>query len=535
MKENVSVDCGWGKLLFGETFSETKKTITELKKERKTERNVLFYPLDPQLMMTSNAQDFFLNPAYIYKLDLHIFSDRKISRTTFSIRKAETQEDIDALNAIYIKMHMLPFRKNWFEEKHESLSVYVVEDKKTKEIYGGMMMIDHVSAFEDEKKSTSVWSVVISSSAPYSGMGKALMKYSIREAKKKKRKRMFLSVVANNIPAQRLYEQLGFVKTPILTVKNKTPINEELFVSREIVNKFSNKTKGIIREALKQGIQVRQINDDIYELSLGGQIINCDSSLSEKTSAIMQNICKNQKYFLKMLDRLDIRYPNSEFHIQQRNVEKFLEKHEKIVLKTVQKNITTHDISDNKTLHKQFSRIRQCSDEVLLQESKEGTIYRVLVMKYKVAAVVETQPPIITGNGKLTVAQLIKKLSRRKQASSGGENKIPMDSKTKAFIAKQGYSFETVLEKGESLQVRKKSSYYTGGTMKDVTSNFPDSLKKIAMKIAKYLSISVMSLEILVPDIQNPEEYFVLEATSQPNLQYYSGQNVYKKFIDVLF
>ncbi len=535
MKENTVLDCGWGKLLFGETFSETKKTITELKKERKTERNILFYPLDPQLMMTSNAQDFFLNPAYIYKLDLNTFSERKISRTTFRVREAVNQEDIDRLNLVYIKMNMLPFRKNWFEDRHKSLSVYIVEDIKTKEVYGGMMMVDHILAFQDEKKSTSVWSVVVSSSAPYLGMGKALMKYSIRESKKKKCVRMFLSVVANNIPAQRLYEQLGFVKTPILSVKNKTPINEELFVSREIVNKFSNKTKGIIKEALKKGIHVRQINDDIYELSLGGQIMNCDSSLSEKTSAIMQDICANQKYFLKMLDRLHISYPNSEFHIQQRNIEKFLEKNKKIVLKTLQKNITTHDITDNKTLHKQFSRVRQCSNEILLQESKDGTIYRVLTMKYKVVAVVETQPPIILGNGKLTVAQLIKKLSRRKQSTSGGENKIPMDSKTKAFVAKQGYNFESILEKGKSLQVRKKSSYYTGGTMKDVTQSFPENLKKIAVKIAKYLNIQVMSLEIIVPDISNPEEYFVLEATSKPNLQYYSEQNVYSKFLDVLF
>ncbi len=535
MQENVSLDCGWGKLVFGETFSETKKTITELKKERKTERNVLFYPLDPQLMMTTNASDFFLNPAYVYKLDLKTFSKRKGGRSTFHIRKAETEEDIEALNIVYGKMKMIPLRKNWFGKKDEAITVYVVEDTKTKEIYGGIMLIDHVTAFKDSKKSVSVWSVVVNSNAPYTGMGKALMKYVIQEAKKKKRQRMFLSVMADNIPAQRLYEQLGFVKTPILMIKNKTPINEDLFVSREIVNRFSSRTRGIIREALKRGIQVRQINDDIYELSLGGQIMNCDGSLSEKTSAIMQEICKNQKYFFKMLERLDIPYPVSEFHIHQTKIESFLVKHKKVVLKTLRKRITSQDIIDNKTLHKQFSRIRQCSNEVLIQESKEGSIYRVLTMKYKVVAVVETQPPVIIGNGKLTVAQLIKKLSRRKQAASEGVNKIPMDSKTRAFVARQGYTFESILEKGKTLQVRKKSSYYTGGTMKDVTSQFPDSLKKVAIKIAKYLNIPVMSLEIIVPDISKPEEYFVLEASARPNLQYFIGQNVYAKFIDILF
>ncbi len=535
MKENIIVDCGWGKLLFGETFSDTKKTISELKKERKAERNILFYPLDPQLMMTSHAQDFFLNPAYIYKLDLQNFSERRVSRVTFAIRKAETQDDVDALNKVYVKMNMLPLHKNWFVDKDKSIELYVVEDLATQEIYGGAMVVDHVTAFQDEKKSVSIWSVVISSSAPYSGMGKSLMKYCIGDAKKKKRKRMFLSVVADNIPAQRLYEQLGFIKTPILMVKNKTSINEDLFVSREIVQKFSSKTQGIIREALKQGIQVRQINDDIFELSLGGQIINCDSSLSEKTSAIMQEICRNQRYFLKMLKRLNLNYPDSEFHIHKTKINTFLNRYKKIILKTLYKKNTSYDITEEKMLYRQFSRMRQCSEEVLLQESKEGVIYKILVLKYKVVSVVETIPPIIIGNGKLTVAQLIKKLSRRKQSASAGVNKIPMDSKTKAFVAKQGYSFESVLKKGEELQVRKKASYYTGGTMKDVTGEFPESLKKIGQKIAKYLNIPLISVEIIVPDITKPEEYYVLEASARPNLQYYTNQSIYRKFIDSLF
>ncbi len=62
MLENISLDCGWGKLFFGKSFSSVDKLATELKKEKKKERNICFNSPDSQVLLHKYSQDFFINP-----------------------------------------------------------------------------------------------------------------------------------------------------------------------------------------------------------------------------------------------------------------------------------------------------------------------------------------------------------------------------------------------------------------------------------------------------------------------------------------
>lgn len=532
-EENKSLDCGWGKLLFGETYSKVEKLASDLKKERKLGRNILFYPVDPQMLLTHYPQDFFLNPSYTYKLDLDTFLLRR-TKTPFVVRKATTEFDYLRLNEVYKKMKMTPLRSGWWNEKDEGISVFVVEHGETQEILAGVILVDHFSAFKDTKKSVSIWSLAVDSSAQYPGIGRALIKVAIAEAKRKKRKRMFLSVAADNIPARKLYEHLGFIKTPILTVKNKTAINEQLFISQSILKKFSPHTRGIVQEAMKRGIHVGHIKEDFYKMSLGGRELLCHESLSEMTSSITYSLCRNQRLFLNLLDSLGISYPDSRMASRIHQAQEFLEEHDRVILKTPRKKLVSEDISMISSLKRNFPRLRSCASEVLVQKFQEGSVYRVLVMDNKVVAVVKTTPPEIIGNGKNTIRQLIQKQSRRKFSASAGESKIPLDSITRGFIAKKGFSLDDILGKDEILQVGKTSNYHRGGDMIDVTESFPSSFKKVALRISRHVNAPVIDAEMIIPDLEG-EEYFVLEANVQPRLSYYPGQGVYQKFIDVLF
>lgn len=531
--ENKFLDCGWGKILFGETYSLADKVAVDMKKEKKKERNILFYPLNPQILLTNYPQDFFLNPAYTYKIDLTNVSYQRSGKVDFSIRKVDCEKDIKELNLVYEKMKMQPIRLNWLESKSDAIEVFIVEDNETLEILGGAMVIDHFIAWKDFKKSTSLWSLVVNAHAKYSGIGKKLLKFIIQEYKKKKRKRLFLSVTANNFPAQKLYEYMGFIKTPILTIKNKTSINQSLFISNKIISKFSYNTKNIIQEALKRGIQVEQFYKDFYSLNLGGISIKCEESLSELTSAITVSQCRNSKIFFETLKNIDVSYPKTEFVSRRQKAKNFLIENKKIILKTPFKNKVSEEISEESQLLKTFSSIYSCSSEVLLQKYEEGNLYKILVIDNKVISVVEAIAPMITGDGKNSIKQLIKKSSRRKIALSEGVNKIPLDSSTRSFISKQGYSIEDVLPKGREIKVRKTANYHTGGTMKTI-NEFPLFFKKIAIKIAKTVDSAVLEIEMIIPNL-NEEKYFVLEANIKPHLSYYSSSIVYSKFIDTLF
>ena len=532
--ENTVLDCGWGKLMFGETFIKTEKLATELKKERKKERNIVFYPLDPQILLTRYPQEFFLNPAYTYKIDLQSFPLRRGKQSSFSIRKLQTIEDLEQLNTVYEKMKMQPLRMSWFEEKKEGISIFLVINNANDQVLGGVMTLDHYVIFKDPKKSCSIWSLVVDSDAPYAGIGKSLVKYVIAEYKKKKRERLFLSVVSENIPAQRLYESLGFVRTPILTVKNKTPINENLFVSQDFAETFSPHVQGIVKEALKRGIYVQRVQGDVFRLTLGGREILCHESLSEMTNAVSQEYCYNQKMFLNMLEELKIEFPDTLFCSRFGKAKECLDAYGSIILKTPIKNLVSEEIQTQMGLKKNFARLHTGSSEIVVQEHKKGDLYRLLVIDGQVISVVRSEIPTILGNGKLSIRQLIKKQSRRKIALSGGESKIPLDSRTRGVISSQGYGLDDILKKDERLELRNSANYHTGGTMTEVTDSIPAVFKKIATKISKKLNVSVIDIEMIIPDLERTE-YYVLEASSKPHLSYYGSSKVYARFIDSLF
>lgn len=119
VSENISIDCGWGKLLFSSTFSSIDKLASELKKERKSCRNIAFAIEDVQILFSRYPQDFFLNPAYVYGSEIASFQLRKEQRKNFVFSKIQTEEEVIALNTIYEKLQMVPIRKNWISESQK--------------------------------------------------------------------------------------------------------------------------------------------------------------------------------------------------------------------------------------------------------------------------------------------------------------------------------------------------------------------------------------------------------------------------------
>lgn len=541
MLENISLDCGWGKLIFGKTFSSVDKLATELKKEKKKERNIVFNSPDAPVLLHKYSQDCFINPAYTYALDLENFTQRRSVRKVFFIRLAQSEEEIQQLNTIYEKLGMQKFRGNWWSEKKpDDVLVWVVVEKNknpenSEKIIGGALTIDHFSAFKDNKKASSIWSLAIDPDVHIAGVGKSLMKFIIQYFKKKNRKTLFLSVIHSNIPAQNLYKMLGFERASIFTIKNKTLINQKFFISENFIQEFPQEIRKTIKEAITRGIQVENKFASFYKLSFGGRNITCNNTLTDQINSISASYCGNQKMFFHILEELEIPYPPTLFTARREKGIEFLKKQESIILKSQFHKLSSNEIKTKSELRRYGSRISAPSEEVILQKFISGKSYRILLIDYKVIAVINAIPPSIVGDGKSTVRKLIQRLSRKKTSMTEGQAKVPLGSSTKSCVAQAGYTFDSIPEKGKEIVVRKNSNFHTGGTMHKVTEEFPVELKKIAIKIAKKLKISVLDFEFLIPDLKKTSEYFVLGANPKPNFSYYQGHQVEQKFLDHLF
>jgi len=171
---------------------------------------------------------------------------------------------------------------------------------------------------------------------------------------------------------------------------------------------------------------------------------------------------------------------------------------------------------------------------VLIEQYVEGQDLRVIVINQEVVAAAIRRPPTIIGTGELTIRELIEKLSRRREAATGGESKIPLDDETERCVRMSGYGMDDILEKEEAIAVRKTANLHTGGTIHDVTDKLHPVLAEASIRAATVLEMPVTGLDLMVPAADQPD-YVIIEANERPGLANHEPQPTAEKFIDFLF
>ena len=192
------------------------------------------------------------------------------------------------------------------------------------------------------------------------------------------------------------------------------------------------------------------------------------------------------------------------------------------------------DIRDAGELREAVARARQFDPTVLIERYCPGQDLRIVVIGYKVVAAALRKPPVITGDGQHSIAELIAKLSRRRAAATSGESKIPLDSETERCVRLAGHTMDDVLGEGQELAVRKTANLHTGGTLHDVTHFLHPRLCAAAIEAATALEIPVTGLDFLV---RSPalSDYVIVEANERPGLANHEPQPTAERFIDFLF
>ena len=119
-------------------------------------------------------------------------------------------------------------------------------------------------------------------------------------------------------------------------------------------------------------------------------------------------------------------------------------------------------ITTREALDVSIERARRTCPDVIVEECVTGDDLRVIVIDNQVVAAAVRRPPRITGTGRHTVRELIEKYSRRRKSATGGESFIPMDEETLRCVREAGFEFDTVLDAGVQITVRKTANVHTG-------------------------------------------------------------------------
>jgi GNAT-family acetyltransferase (TIGR03103 family) len=539
--ENAVVDCGWGRLIFAQTFVDSAAMVATLRKEQPNRRDIALYVSDPHVAVSLAPQEVFLDPSHTFRLWLDRYQPAHLRTRGFTIRLLNSPEDAEAVHNLYIRRHMVPPSADFLWEHRASrlLTYLLAVDAADSHVLGVVTGVDHKTAFGDPESGSSLWALAVDPQASVPGIGQALVRQIAEHYQARGRTYLDLSVMHDNTQAIRLYQKLGFERVPVFALKHKNPHNEPLFTGDDVGESLNPYARIIIREAQKRGIyiQVIDVEGGYFELSFGGRSIVCRESLSEITTAIAMSRCDDKTTTHRLLREAGLRVPSQIRVDNEQQALDFLNEYGSVVVKPArgeQGAGISVDVRDADSLRAAISEARSVCDKVILEEYVNGDDLRIIVIGEEVVAAAVRKPAQITGNGKDSVRTLIEKQSRRRAAVTGGESRIPLDRETERCISEHGYTLDSVLPESECLKVRKTANLHTGGTIHDVTPRLHKTLRTAAIDAARAIDIPVTGLDFIVPAVDGPE-YAIIEANERPGLANHEPQPTAERFIDLLF
>lgn len=540
MQSSSYIDCGWGRLIFAHTFKNNSDVASLLRDERSGARDIAFYIRDPQFTIHDAPHEFFLDPSHTYRFFLEEQPPQIPKQNNFTIRTADLDKDLNAINAIYMAREMVTITPGLIDrnEYGNKIEFFVAEDIESGQIVGTVMGADHKEIFNDPENGCSLWSLAADPKALYSGIGTALVVHLIQVFQKKGREFVDLSVI-NDSYAIELYKRMGFSQVPVFCLKRKNAINEHLYAYNRSDEGLNPYAMIIVNEAKRRGIGVKVLDaaNNYFSLFYGSRSVVCRESLTEFTTAIAMSRCADKSITHNLLQEININLPDQHVVSGDASDFNFLKKHKHIAVKPAdgeQGQGISLLVRSPDELELAINRAKKVSHKVILEEFIKGHDLRIVVIDFKVVAAAIRKPAEIMGNGKDTIKELIIKQSRRRELATHGESSIPMDHETENCINAAGHSMSDILSSHEHLQVRKTANLHTGGTIHDVTGELNYRLIEAAVEIAKAIDIPVVGIDLMVPS-PRVEEYVFIEANERPGLANHDPQPTAEKFVDMLF
>src|SRR5690606_33193531 len=141
---NVAVDCGWGRLLFGQTFASARDLVERLRAEEPGKRDIALYLNDPHVVLALAPQELFLDPSHTYRLWLSTYLPGRVVPRGFTVRKLQRRSDADAMNAILKRCRMLGADPEFIWSRRDSpvLTYVVVEDLALGDVAGAVVGVE---------------------------------------------------------------------------------------------------------------------------------------------------------------------------------------------------------------------------------------------------------------------------------------------------------------------------------------------------------------------------------------------------------
>lgn len=322
---------------------------------------------------------------------------------------------------------------------------------------------------------------------------------------------------------------------------------------------FELSTQMLVKEALARGVSVEVLDekDNFIRLSRGNRVeLVKQATKTSRDSYITFLAMENKEVTKILLDEKGIKVPGGKAFS---SVEEALEEYEifkkrDIVVKPKSTNFgkgvfilkRKEGCVDYNEYKDALTAGFSYDNTVLVEEFIEGKEYRFLVIGDEVVAVLHRVPANVTGDGKMTIEELVAVKNLNPLRGKGYVTpleKLALGKPELDFLALQGKNPQTVPAKGEQVFLRKNSNISTGGDSIDYTDTVHEAYKTLAVQASRAVGAEICGADIIIEDINSePREgnHGIIELNFNPAIHIHGfpheGLNRHpeKKVLDLL-
>ncbi len=207
----------------------------------------------------------------------------------------------------------------------------------------------------------------------------------------------------------------------------------------------------------------------------------------------------------------------------------------------------TVNITSEEQLRKAYAVAVTFRDDILVERYMPGNDFRLLVVGDRLVAAARRDPPKVVGDGISSIAQLVEQVNKDPRRGSGHSTsltKIRFDDIARECLANQGFSAETVLPKGQRVNLRNNANLSTGGSATDVTDDVHPDVAARAIAAAHMVGLDICGVDVVSDSILRPLEEQgggMVEVNAAPGLRMHlapsfgKGRPVGEAIISMLF
>ena len=287
-------------------------------------------------------------------------------------------------------------------------------------------------------------------------------------------------------------------------------------------------------DAIQKGVQVKVLDESDQFLRLQFQdhveyVKN--ANMTSKDSYIVPLIMENKTVTKKVLKETGFRVPGgAEFSSMEEAVKaypRFADQAFVIKPKSTNYGLGITIFKEGASLEDYQAGLAIAFREdssVLVEEFMPGTEYRFFVINGEVQAIMLRVPANVIGDGIRTVKELVEE--KNSDPLRGTNHRAPLEliqlgELEQLMLKEQGLTIESVPQANQIVYLRENSNISTGGDSIDMTDEFSEAYKKIAVSAVEALGAKISGIDLIIPDKEidpttDKKAYGIIEANFNP-------------------